>query len=168
MVIYAFITGSGNNWVSTDSVLAQMGIASSLMAIFASFGLLGLCGISIPDICVIMPFLVLGKNYINMIILKTLHHIDVYFLSSPGVGMDDMGLLLSGWRHSFSRSHITNRADCSLRIVAISMTIMLMTDIMMFSVGATCPFHALQMMCAYSGLSYPHVKGFFLSVYDIF
>ena len=68
-----------------------------------------------------------------------------------GVGMDEMVLLLSGWRQSSPRSLISDQLDSALRLVAISMTIIFMTDIMMFTIGATCPFYFLQLFCLYSG-----------------
>ena len=70
------------------------------MSILASFGFLSLCGVKFVDICGVMPFLVLGKLLRLRVhkICRIVCPIFVNFVFNEGVGVDDMFILMSGWR----------------------------------------------------------------------
>ncbi|ELT98645.1 hypothetical protein CAPTEDRAFT_154215 [Capitella teleta] len=129
MAMYASFVTSGGDWVSTRMLLAQAGVVAALLAIMASFGLLCMCGLVFVDICGVMPFLVLGK------------------------GLDDMFILLSGWRRTDVHASIEDRIAETFRTSAISMTITSLTDLLAFCIGATSPFLSVKNFCVFAGVA---------------
>ena len=62
MTTYATISSSGGgDCVAARGHLARAGVIASILAIFASFGLVSLCRVKIVDATGVTPFLVLGK-----------------------------------------------------------------------------------------------------------
>ncbi|CAD5115000.1 DgyrCDS4024 [Dimorphilus gyrociliatus] len=99
----------------------------SLLAILGSCGLLSVLEIPFADSCGVMPFLVLG------------------------VGVDDMFILMSGWRQTEITSSVDERIAQTLRSSAISVTITSLTDLLAFCIGATTPFYSVRCFCVYAG-----------------
>ncbi|KAK2145475.1 hypothetical protein LSH36_679g01017 [Paralvinella palmiformis] len=150
MVVYAIFVSSGGNWVSTRMLLAQAGILAALLAILATFGLLSLCGMLFVDICGVMPFLVLD-GFVRSGFCPGFRI--AMLLARKGVGVDDMFILMSGWRQTDLKLSIEDRMSNTFRSSAISVTITSLTDLLAFCIGATSPFLAVKNFCIYAGVA---------------
>ena len=69
-----------------------------------------------------------------------------------GVGVDDMFILMSGWRQTDLKLSIEERMANTFRSSAISVTITSLTDLLAFCIGATSPFLAVKNFCIYAGM----------------
>ena len=71
--------------------------------------------------------------------------------SISGVGVDDMFILMSGWRQTDLKAPIEERISETFRSSAISVTITSLTDLLAFCIGATSPFLSVKNFCIYTG-----------------
>lgn len=69
------------------------------------------------------------------------------------MGVDDMFILMSGWRQTDIKQDIETRVANTFRSSAISVTITSLTDLLAFSIGATSPFLSVRNFCVYTGQS---------------
>ena len=74
-----------------------------------------------------------------------------YIAIFTGVGVDDMFILMSGWRRTDLNRSIEDRMADTFRSSAISVTITSLTDLLAFCIGATSPFLAVKNFCIYAG-----------------
>ena len=70
---------------------------------------------------------------------------------TSGVGVDDMFILMSGWRQTDVTKNVEERISETLRSSAISVTITSLTDLLAFCIGATSPFLSVKTFCIYTG-----------------
>ena len=73
------------------------------------------------------------------------------FVVVTGVGVDDMFILMSGWRQTDLKASIEDRVSETFRSSAISVTITSLTDLLAFCIGATSPFLSVKNFCIYTG-----------------
>ena len=73
------------------------------------------------------------------------------FILFQGVGVDDMFILMSGWRQTDLKAPIEDRISETFRSSAISVTITSLTDLLAFCIGATSPFLSVKNFCIYTG-----------------
>ena len=78
---------------------------------------------------------------------------DVYCVVS-GVGVDDMFILISGWRQTDVDADTETRVAQTFRSSAISVTITSLTDLLAFCIGATSPFLNVKNFCVFTGKSH--------------
>jgi predicted RND superfamily exporter protein len=68
-----------------------------------------------------------------------------------GLGVDDMFILMAGFRQTDIRLSIEERISETFRSSAISVTITSLTDLLAFCIGATSPFLSIRNFCVYAG-----------------
>ena len=71
-----------------------------------------------------------------------------------GVGVDDMFILMSGWRQTSVHDDLETRIADTFRSSAISVTITSLTDLLAFCIGATSPFLNVKNFCVFTGNFY--------------
>ena len=67
--------------------------------------------------------------------------------------MEGTFLLLAAWRQTNIRASAEVRLADTFRQAALSITIMALTDLLVFCIGATSPFLSIRSFCACSGKS---------------
>ena len=73
-----------------------------------------------------------------------------------GIGLDDMFIILSGWRRTDLQLSVEDRISETFRTSAISVTITSLTDLLAFCIGATSPFLSCKNFCVFAGKCSPH------------
>ena len=65
--------------------------------------------------------------------------------------MDQTYILLEAWRHTNIGLSTEERAAETFRAAALPVTIMSLTDLLVFCIGSTSPFMSIRIFCACSG-----------------
>ncbi len=68
-----------------------------------------------------------------------------------GVGMDHTYILLEAWRQTNIEGTLEERISETFRNAALSVTVMSLTDLLVFCIGYTSPFMSVRIFCACSG-----------------
>ncbi|KAG1927607.1 SSD domain-containing protein [Pimephales promelas] len=124
--------------VRTKVWMAVFGVVSAGMAVLASFGLLLFCGMPFAMTVQTAPFLVLA---------------DVQRLTvccPPGVGVDDMFILISCWQTTEVHKAVELRLAETYKEAGVSITITTLTDVLAFYIGLMTPFRSVQSFCMYT------------------
>ncbi|XP_077863553.1 patched domain-containing protein 3-like, partial [Saccoglossus kowalevskii] len=117
------------DWVTSKPVLGTLGVASALLAVISTIGLLSYCGVPFIHLNIAMPFLTLG------------------------VGVDDMFIMIASWRTTSPRTSVPNRMAETFSEAALSITITSITDVLAFGIGAISTFPSVQIFCCYCGVA---------------
>jgi predicted RND superfamily exporter protein len=105
-------------------ILTVAAVGSPMVAMFATFSLLGWMGVQFNSIMSISPFLILG------------------------IGVDDAFLLLHGWRkYSSSKECPADIMERVLSDTAPSVVITSLTNVLAFSIGIFSPANQLSSFC---------------------
>ena len=114
-------------------LLPTAGILSATFGITSAFGFLSYIGYKSCNLSFVAPFLVIG------------------------VGIDDMFIIYSAYRHANSKlgeaAHLDELISTSLRRSGVSITITSLTDFFAFMVGLIADFKSVQIFCVYVGVS---------------
>lgn len=72
----------------------------------------------------------------------------------PGIGIDDMFILMSGMADapSLSTASIKDRMKYMLKKSGVAITITSITDLLAFTIGATSVFVGIRNFCIYTGI----------------
>ena len=73
--------------------------------------------------------------------------------------MDQTYILLEAWRHTNIGLSTEERAAETFRAAALPVTIMSLTDLLVFCIGSTSPFMSIRIFCACSGKVVNHLYG---------
>ena len=117
------------DWVRTKPMVGMLGVLSPALAILASFGLLALAGVQFSNVVRTVPFLVLG------------------------IGVDDMFILIEGYRHTSPRQSVPERMADTLADAGMSITITSITDFIAFGIGGITVFPAVFDFCIYAAVA---------------
>ncbi|XP_077862918.1 patched domain-containing protein 3-like [Saccoglossus kowalevskii] len=117
------------DWVTSKPVLGTLGVASALLAVISTIGLLSYCGVPFIHLNIAMPFLTLG------------------------VGVDDMFIMIASWRTTSPRTSVPDRMAETFSEAALSITITSITDVLAFGIGAISTFPSVQIFCCYCGVA---------------
>jgi predicted RND superfamily exporter protein len=70
-----------------------------------------------------------------------------------GIGIDNMFVLLSSWRHTSYLLPVEERMAATFEQAAVSITLTSLTDVLAFGIGAYTSFLSIELFCAYTGLA---------------
>ena len=76
-----------------------------------------------------------------------------YCISVLGLGVDDMFILMAGYRQTDIRLSHLDRISETYRTSAISVTITSLTDIIAFCIGISSPFKSIRNFCIFAGIA---------------
>lgn len=133
-VLASILMSIGTDCISAPGMLLPTaGILSAGFGITSAFGFLSYIGYKSCNLSFVAPFLVIG------------------------VGVDDMFIIYSAYRHTYSKSgdkmDIAEVISNSLRQSGVSITITSLTDFFAFMVGLIADFKSVQIFCVYVGVS---------------
>lgn len=133
-ILASILMSIGTNCISAPGMLLPTaGILSAGFGITSAFGFLSYIGYKSCNLSFVAPFLVIG------------------------VGVDDMFIIYSAYRHTHSKSgdkmDIAEVISNSLRRSGVSITITSLTDFFAFMVGLIADFKSVQIFCVYVGVS---------------
>lgn len=84
------------------------------------------------------------------LILKEVYHVMLVVFNdsscypiSKGIGIDDMFVMLSSWRHTDYRLPAEERMGLMMKTAAVSVTLTSVTDAMAFLIGAITTFRSV-------------------------
>ena len=129
LVALAFFSMVATLWgdsVSSKPVIGFLGIVTTGFAIFASFGFMGWLEQPFVTIAIATPFLALA------------------------VGLDDMHVLLTGWRLTDRRLPVSRRMEETLREAGTSIFITFLTNMIGFVIGNYMPYPAIQKLSLFT------------------
>lgn len=129
LVALAFFSMVATLWgdsVSSKPCLGFIGIVITGGAIMASFGLMAWLNEPFVTICIATPFLALA------------------------IGLDDMHVLLAGWRLTDRRLSVSKRMEETLREAGTSIFITFLTNMIGFIIGSYMPYPAIQKLSRFT------------------
>ncbi|KAF4098086.1 hypothetical protein G5714_022094 [Onychostoma macrolepis] len=113
------------------------------MAVLASFGLLLFCGMPFAMTVASAPFLILVG-------VPQLMFTGSQSLLPPGVGVDDMFIMISCWQKTEVDKAVEVRLAETYKEAGVSITITTLTDVLAFYIGLLTPFRSVQSFCMYT------------------
>lgn len=129
MILFAVFSCIMRDWVLSKPWLGFLGVLSASFAIFTTVGIMSFAMIKFNEIVALMPFLVLG------------------------VGVDNMFIMISAWRHLSLFLTVEERMGRTFSEAAVSITITNLTDVLAFVIGSTIKLPGVRVFCAYAGVA---------------
>lgn len=123
MLCFSILTTVSSDWIESKPWCSVLASFSSGVAVGASFGFLGYCGLEYIDINIAVPFLMLG------------------------IGMDDTFVLLAAWRCTDKKASVEDRMAKTYEDAAVSITVTSLTNFISFLIGISAPFPVVRIFC---------------------
>ena len=83
--------------------------------------------------------------------LSLFYYYYYYYCFRKAIGIDNVFILMSGYRQSNLRDTVEERISETFRTTAITITIASLTDVLAFCIGATSTYMSVRNFCIYTG-----------------